>query len=144
MAELGKRLALDLADALARDAELASDLLERARMAIFEAEAQLDDLAFAVCKAVEDLVKKGELTVQQGKSLNQELSRKAKEAAQETTDGALRAFLEALSDEDRAAYAAKVAQMAADIEAAKVTVDVEDGVEEEPAAQAESAEGSAE
>lgn len=95
-------------------------------------------------QAVEDLVKKGELTVQQGKSLNQELSRKAKEAAQETTDGALRAFLEALSDEDRAAYAAKVAQMAADIEAAKVTVDVENGVEEEPAAQAESAEGSAE
>ncbi len=95
-------------------------------------------------QAVEDLVKKGELTVQQGKSLNQELSRKAKEAAQETTDGALRAFLEALSDEDRAAYAAKVAQMTADIEAAKVTVDVEDGVEEEPAAQAESAEGSAE
>ena len=95
-------------------------------------------------QAVEDLVKKGELTVQQGKSLNQELSRKAKEAAQETTDGALLAFLEALSDEDRAAYAAKVAQIAADIEAAKVTVDVEDGVEEEPAAQAESAEGSAE
>lgn len=95
-------------------------------------------------QAVENLVKKGELTVQQGKSLNQELSRKAKEAAQETTDGALRAFLEALTDEDRAAYAAKVAQMAADIEAAKVTVDVEDGVEEEPAAQAESAEGSAE
>ena len=95
-------------------------------------------------QAVEDLVKKGELTVQQSKSLNQELSRKAKEAAQETTDGALRAFLEALSDEDRAAYAAKVAQMAADIEAAKVTVDVEDGVEEEPTAQAESAEDSAE
>ena len=95
-------------------------------------------------QAVEDLVKKGELTVQQGKSLNQELSRKAKEAAPETTDGALRAFLEALSDEDRAAYAAKVAQMAADIEAAKVTVDVEDGVEEEPTAQAESAEDSAE
>lgn len=95
-------------------------------------------------QAVEDLVKKGELTVQQGKSLNQELSRKAKEAAQETTDGALRAFLEALSDEDRSAYAAKVAQMAADIEAAKVTVDVEDGVEEEPAAQAESAEDAAE
>lgn len=95
-------------------------------------------------QAVEDLVKKGELTVQQGKSLNQELSRKAKEAAQETTDGALRTFLEALSDEDRAAYAAKVAQMTADIEAAKVTVDVEDGVEEEPAAQTESAEDSAE
>lgn len=95
-------------------------------------------------QAVEDLVKKGELTVQQGKSLNQELSRKAKEAAQETTDTALRAFLEALSDEDRAAYAAKVTQMTVDIEAAKVTVDVKDGVEEEPAAQAEPAEDSAE
>lgn len=95
-------------------------------------------------QAVEDLVKKGELTVQQGKSLNQELSRKAKEAAQETTDTALRAFLEVLSDEDRAAYAAKVTQMTADIEAAKVTVDVKDGVEEEPAAQAEPAEDSAE
>lgn len=95
-------------------------------------------------QAVEDLVKKGELTVQQGKSLNQELSRKAKEAAHETTDTALRTFLEALSDEDRAAYAAKVTQMTADIEAAKVTVDVKDGVEEEPAAQAESAEDSAE
>ena len=95
-------------------------------------------------QAVEDLVKKGELTVQQGKSLNQELSRKAKEAAQETTDTALRTCLEALSDEDRAAYAAKVTQLTADIEAAKVTVDVKDGVEEEPAAQAEPAEDSAE
>ena len=45
-------------------------------------------------QAVEDLVKKGERTVQQGKSLNQELSRTAKEAAQETTDTALRTFLE--------------------------------------------------
>ena len=66
-------------------------------------------------QAVEELVKKGELTVQQGKALNQELSRKAKEAASETTDGALRTFLEALSDEDRAAYAEKVAQLTADI-----------------------------
>lgn len=80
-------------------------------------------------QAVEDLVKKGELTVQQGKALNQELTRKAKEAASETTDSALRTFLEALSDEDRTAYAEKVAQMTADIAASKVEVDVEDGDE---------------
>ena len=86
-------------------------------------------------QAVEELVKKGELTVQQGKALNQELSRKAKEAASETTDGALRTFLEALSDEDRAAYAEKVAQMTADIAASKVEVDVEDG--DEPAGDAD-------
>lgn len=91
-------------------------------------------------QAVEDLVKKGELTVQQGKALNQELSRKAKEAASETTDNALRTFLEALSDEDRAAYAQKVAQMTADIAAAKVEVDVEEGEPEDADAPEESAE----
>lgn len=89
-------------------------------------------------QAVEELVKKGELTVQQGKALNQELTRKAKEAAAETTDAALRTFLETMSPEDRAAYAEKVAQMAADIDAAKVEVDVEDGVDEdEPASEPE-------
>lgn len=85
-------------------------------------------------QAVEELVKKGELTVQQGKALNQELTRKAKEAATETTDAALRTFLETMSPEDRAAYAEKVAQMAADIDAAKVEVDVEDGVDEDESA----------
>lgn len=89
-------------------------------------------------QAVEELVKKGELTVQQGKALNQELTRKAKEAATETTDAALRTFLETMSPEDRAAYAEKVAQMAADIDAAKVEVDVEEGVDEdEPASEPE-------
>ena len=38
MAQLGERLALDLADALTRDAKLAADFLERARMAVFQAE----------------------------------------------------------------------------------------------------------
>ena len=55
MTQLCKRLALDLADTLARDAELATDLLERARMAVLQAEAQADDLAFALGKAVEHL-----------------------------------------------------------------------------------------
>ena len=39
---------------------------------------------------IEDLVKKGELTVEQGKQLNEELSRKATKAANDTYDSILR------------------------------------------------------
>ena len=57
MAQLGQRLAFDLADALARDAEFATDFLESARMAVLKAEAELDDLALTVGKTVEHLLK---------------------------------------------------------------------------------------
>src|ERR1051326_6329370 len=43
--ELLQRVVLDLTDTLARDAERAADLLERARLLAEQAEAQLDDLA---------------------------------------------------------------------------------------------------
>jgi len=71
-------------------------------------------------------VKKGELTVEQGKALNEELSRKAKEVIDGTSDDALKAKMEAMSPDQRAAYAAKVAKMAADIEAETVKVEVKD------------------
>ena len=45
MAQFRERLALDLADALTRDAEFTAHFFERARMAIFKAETQRDDLA---------------------------------------------------------------------------------------------------
>ena len=77
-------------------------------------------------EVVEDLVK----TVEQGKTLNQELTRKAKEVIDGTADSALRARLEAMTPEERAAYAAKVAQMSADIDAAAVKVEVEDAADE--------------
>ena len=80
-------------------------------------------------EVVEDLVKKGELTVEQGKTLNKELTRKAKEVIDGTADNALRARLEAMTAEERAAYAAKVAQMASDIDAAAVKVEVEEAAE---------------
>ena len=48
MTQLGERLALDLANALARDAKLAPDLLERAGMAVLEAKPELDHLALAL------------------------------------------------------------------------------------------------
>ena len=82
-------------------------------------------------EVVEELVKKGELTVEQGKTLNQELTRKAKEVIDGAGDSALRARLESMTPEERAAYAAKVAQMSADIDAQAVTVDAEDAEGEE-------------
>lgn len=65
---------------------------------------------------VNDLVAKGELTVEQGKALNEELKRKAKEEKKSGADDALRTKLEAMTPEERAAYAAKVAEMAAQID----------------------------
>lgn len=86
-------------------------------------------------EVVADLVKKGELTVEQGKALNQELSRKAKEAVAEAPDTLLRARMQAMTADERADYAAKVAQMAADLDAEAVEVEVE--VEEAAEAEAE-------
>ena len=84
-------------------------------------------------EVVEEFVKKGELTVEQGKTLNQELTRKAKEVIDGTSDRALRARLEAMTPEERAAYAAKVAEMSADIDAQTVKVDVEEPAGEDEA-----------
>ncbi len=72
-------------------------------------------------QVVDDFVKKGELTVEQGRALNAELTRKAKEAFDTTvsgaSDAALRAKLEVMTPEERAAYAQKVTEMSAAIEA---------------------------
>src|SRR5690606_15611487 len=46
--QLAHRPRLDLADALAGEVEVLADLLERARFAAIEAEAELEDLALAV------------------------------------------------------------------------------------------------
>src|ERR1051325_5630916 len=46
--ELLQRVVLDLTDALARDAECAADLLERARLLAGEPEAELDHLPLAL------------------------------------------------------------------------------------------------
>lgn len=77
-------------------------------------------------EVVGEFVKKGELTVEQGKALNVELSRKAKEVIDGTSDDALKARMAAMSPDERAAYAAKVAKVAADMEAEAVKVEVED------------------
>ena len=77
-------------------------------------------------EVVNEFVKKGELTVQQGKALNEELTRKAKEVLNGTTDDALKAKMSAMTPEERAAYAEKVAQMAKDLDATTVEVEAEE------------------
>ena len=66
------------------------------------------------------------LTVEQGKTLNQELTHKVKEVVENTSDTALRARLSSMTAEERAAFAEKVAAMSAELDAASVKVDVED------------------
>lgn len=94
---------------------------------------------------VDQLVAKGELTVDQGKQINSELQHKANEATQGVRDGALEARMAAMSPEERERFAAKAAEIAADQnarDAAKAdkddgTVEVEvDSVEDGDAAEA--------
>ena len=86
---------------------------------------------------IDELVKKGELTVDQGKVLNSELTRKAQGAAKgafagatdaaakardavdDVKDAALKARLSVMSDEERAEYVARVAKIAETVNAEK-------------------------
>ena len=79
---------------------------------------------------IEELVKKGELTLEQGKSLNEELTRKAAKAAADTQDTILRTRLENMSADERAAYAEKIRTMSAEIAEKEASQTVESEVEE--------------
>ena len=87
---------------------------------------------------IDDLVKKGELTVEQGKDLNDELSRKAAKVASNTQDNFLRMRLENMTPEERVAYAKKVSEIAADIETKATTVEAEVEVVEDETKQDDS------
>lgn len=103
---------------------------------------------------IDQLVAKGEITVDQGKQINSELKHKAAEAAANVRFDVLEARMKAMSPEERAAFAAKAAEIAeaanaADAQAAaageavEVEAEVVDGSKEaadepsEPAAGAE-------
>lgn len=88
-------------------------------------------------QVVDDLVKKGELTVEQGKTLNEELKRKATNAGNDTEASILRARLRTMTAEQREAYVKKVEQIKDDLNAEPVEVDVEVEEPEEPAADAD-------
>lgn len=62
---------------------------------------------------IDQLVEKGEITLDQGKELNEELKRKAGETSASMRDGALEAYMKMMTPEDREAFAAKAAELAA-------------------------------
>ena len=63
-------------------------------------------------KLVNDLVDKGELTVDQGKSLNSELAHRVKEKTGVVRDAALEGRMKLMSDEERAEFVRKVNEFA--------------------------------
>lgn len=67
---------------------------------------------------VDTLVKKGELTVEQGKDLNAELTQKAKETVDGAQETVLRARMAAMSAEERAAFVERAQKLASDLNAA--------------------------
>ena len=87
-------------------------------------------------EVVDQLIAKGEITVDQGKQINTELKRKADAAVESMRFDALEARMSVMTPEERAAFAAKAAEIAARPVAAPAT-------EEQPAAEAEPAEAAA-
>ena len=79
---------------------------------------------------VEELIKKGELTVEQGKALNEELTRKVKETTTEASDEVLRTRFRTMTPEERAEWIARASRIAEDLEAEDVEVEG-DAVEDE-------------
>ena len=75
---------------------------------------------------VEDLISKGELTVEQGKALNEELTHKVRTATEEAPDTVLRARLKAMSAKERLAWLARAEKIVADLNADAVEVEVQD------------------
>jgi len=88
---------------------------------------------------VDDLIEKGELTVEQGKELNAELTRNVREAAQSAPDAVLKARLKTMSAEERQEWLQRASQIAADLDADEVEVEVDAEEEAAPCAEAEEA-----
>ena len=75
---------------------------------------------------IDDLIKKGELTVEQGKSLNEELTRKVKETTSNASDEVLKAKFRGMTPEERAEWIAKAQKISDDIANEPVEAEVEE------------------
>lgn len=80
---------------------------------------------------VDTMIAKGEITVEQGKDLNCELKRKAVDGAAQARDAALEARMSFMTEEERAAFVAKAAELAEklnakDAQPADITSEVEE------------------
>lgn len=89
---------------------------------------------------IDQLVSKGELTLDQGRELNEELQRKASEATSNIRENALEARMRMMTPEERDAFVAAAAKIAAEQNAQAAEVEVEAEVEEVVEAVEEAAE----
>lgn len=81
-------------------------------------------------EVIDQLVSKGEITLEQGRELNEELQRKAGEATSGIRESALEATMRMMSPEERDAFAAAAARFAAEQNAQVVEDEVEAVVED--------------
>lgn len=75
---------------------------------------------------IEDLVRKGEMTVEQGKSLNEELTRKVRETTANASDEMLRTKFRNMTAEERADWIDRARKISDDLEAEDAEYEVED------------------
>lgn len=98
-------------------ADIAEGIAESVRKAFL---AGVGAVAFGAEKSgelIDELVKKGEVTVDQGKDLNRELTRKTKEVVDGAQESVLRTRLSAMSPEERARFIDQAQQLASDLNA---------------------------
>ena len=86
---------------------------------------------------VDQLVARGEMTVEQGKQINTELAHKAANAAESARFDALEARMSVMTPEEREAFAAKAAEIAARPAAQPVQEQPQAEGSQEPSEQAE-------
>lgn len=79
---------------------------------------------------IDQLVEKGEITLDQGRELNEELKRKAGDTSASVRISALEAAMKMMSPEDREAFAAKAAEFASAQNEADAQKDAEDAAVE--------------
>ena len=79
---------------------------------------------------IDQLVAKGEITLDQGRELNEELQRKATDTTSTIRESALEARMRMMTPEEREAFAAAAAKFAAEQNAQAATVEAEAVVED--------------
>lgn len=99
-------------------------------------------------EVVDDLVERGQVTVEQGRRINAELKHKAVESTSKFHEDSVRAYVKSLSPEDRSAFVERMANLATEIAneegADEVVVEAEEVVEETESQAAETVEADAE
>ncbi|MEI3376617.1 MAG: phasin family protein [Coriobacteriales bacterium] len=61
---------------------------------------------------IDDLVERGQVTVDQGRKMNEELKHKAEESVNKVREESIRAYVRSLTPEERVAFAEQMAQIA--------------------------------